>query len=405
MIHILDYKSCTFDYNPEILLQYVDVTRIFQKFVSKTDYVKNKLKKDGKVFYTKIEDHTKMTLESFCNYLDNNHVEILVCNIEIFEECYIKPNFFFNKISQKYPNIKFIVSSDETFFNYTQKEYNHKNVFYITNGIINPYSFLSDLNTIPNFTSYYILNNYLQEDYNNFIRRLFHTTFSLVRNKKYNFYNGVHKPHRLKCYELIKNNELLEEGYFSYADFALLTEDNDYKKTFIGFLDFETEEEYDEYLKKFKIPFLYDSTDSDPNIFVPFLIPPQTSLQSYISITTETFFNEGEYSKNLVFSEKSFKSFYGFNIPLIIGQTTSLKYLKDLGFDLFEDLFDITHVSTKKEIFEQVDKNFKKIKNMSKAELHEFYNNNIDRINSNFELLTDRLKERDIENLNNFLNE
>jgi len=386
------------------MLQYVDLPRIFQKFISESDFIKNQLKEDGGVVYKRIEDSNKLDVKSFCEYLDTNKdINVLVCNIDIFKECYTIPNSYFSHISKKYPYIKFIVSSDETFFNYTKKEYNHQNVFYIINGIINPYSFSKDLNYITNLTSYYILNNYLQEDYNNFIKRLFYTTFNLVKDKKYNFYNGVHKPHRLKSYELIKKNNLLDEGYFSYADFAYLSKNNEYNQEFIDFLELKTEKEYKNYLSNFEIPLLYDSEESDPNVFIPFLTPPQTSLQSYISITTETFFNEGEFAKNLVFSEKSFKPFYGFNIPLIIGQPTSLKYLKDLGFDLFEDFFDLEPVYSKSEIFKQFDKNLKKIKQMSKSDIHKFYINNINRITTNFDLLTERLKEKDIENLNNFL--
>jgi hypothetical protein len=204
----------------------------------------------------------------------------------------------------------------------------------------------------------------------------------------------------LKSYELVKNNNLLNEGYFSYADFAFLSKNNDEIAHFMDFLDIKTEEEYNQYLSNFEIPVLYDTLDSDPNIFVAFAIPPQTSFQSYISITTETFFENN--SKDLVFSEKSFKPFYGFNIPLIIGQTTGLKYLKDLGFDLFEDLFEITPTYSKTEIFEQFDKNLEKIKKISKLELHTFYEKNLNRIYHNFEILTNRLKERDLENLNNF---
>lgn len=404
MIHILDNKTATFDYNPEILLQYVDLPRIFQKFISETDYIKSKLEKDGSVFYQQVSDDKKFTLESFYQYLDSNkNTEILFCNIDIFEDCYFTPNVFFNKISKKYSDIKFIVSCDETYFKYTRQEYKHENVFYIINGISNPYSFVDNLDEISNLTSYYILNDYLQENYNNFIKSLFYSSHTLVRDKKYNFYNGVHKPHRLKCYELIKKHYLIDDGYFSYADFASLSKDSEYDNEFMEFLEIKSKEEYEKYLSNFEIPLLYDTEKSDPNVFVAFANPPQTSLQSYISITTETFFSDEQVGKDLIFSEKSFKPFFGFNIPLIIGQPTGLRYLKDLGFDLFEDLFDVKPVYNKNQIFEQLDKNLEKIKKMSKLEIHRFYMNNLDRISHNFELLTERLKEKDIENLNNFL--
>ena len=404
MIHILDYKTCTFDFNLSIFLQYVDLPRIFQKFISETDYVKSKLEKDGEIIYEKISDGNRLSLNDFYNYIElNKGIEILFCNIDIFEDCYSNPNYFFSKISKKYPNIKFIVLSDETFFNYTNVEYEHKNVFYILNGIINPYSFVENIDYIQNLTSYYIINDYLQENYVKLLDSLFYMSTSLVRDKKYNFYNGVHKPHRLKCYELVKKNDLVKEGYFSYSDFAYMSKTDENIHEFLEFFDFTTFDEYKKYLSTFEIPFYYDTMESDPNIFVPFSTPPQTSLQSYISITTETHFQDSKYSNNLMFSEKSFKPFYGFNIPLIIGQPTGLKYLKDLGFDLFEDFFDVTPVYTRNEIFEQLDKNLEKIKNMSKMEIHDFYQNNIHRLRHNFDLLTNRLKEKDLENLNNFL--
>jgi hypothetical protein len=405
MIHILDYKSATFDFNPQILLQYVDLPRIFQKFISETDYIKSKLEKDGGVFYQQVSDDKLFTLNNFYEYVDSNkNIEILFCNIDIFKDCHIWPNSFFPKISKKYPNIKFIVSSDETFFNYTRSEYSHKNVFYITNGLSNPYSFVDNVDNITNLASYYILNDYLQEDYVKFIEMLFHTSNGIVRNKKYNFYNGVHKPHRIKSYELIKKHNLLDEGYFSYADFAYMSKESEHNQEFMDFLGIKTEDEYKKYISQFEIPLLYDTEDSDPNIFVAFATPPQTSFQSYFSITTETHFQESSDLKEVNFSEKSFKPFYGFNIPLIIGQSIGLQYLRDLGFDLFEDFFDLRPVHNKEQTFEQLDKNLEKIKKMSKLDIHKFYTKNIDRVYNNFSLLTNRLKERDIENLNNFLN-
>jgi hypothetical protein len=148
---------------------------------------------------------------------------------------------------------------------------------------------------------------------------------------------------------------------------------------------------------------LCDTTDVNPNVFVAFAIPPQYSLQSYVSITTETYFFQNELSKNAVFSEKSLKAFYGFNIPLILGQPASIRYLKDLGFDMFEDLFDLTPKFKKNEIFEQFEKNLKVINSMTKDELHKYYVNNLNRVHSNFQILTNRMEEYDLYNLNNFL--
>lgn len=401
MIHILNYTNAFFDYNPEVLLQYVDIRRIFDKFISETEFIKNKLNNDNFVFYNRLENDKRIDYKTFSEYINTNNPSILVFNIDIFDTCYSQPNYELNILYKTYPNVKFVVISDETFFRYTELEYNQSNVFYIVNGITNPYSFENHFRNCHNLTNYYIVNLYLQEYYVTFIQRLYNMSKDMVKDKKYNFYNGVHKPHRLKCYEIIKNNNLLNEGYFSYADFALLSKNDDENEKFMKFLDIDNVDEYKKYLSNFEIPLLYDTKESDPNVFVAFTNPPQTSLQSYISITTETFF-QTEDDRDLVFSEKSFKPFYGFNIPLVIGQPMGLRYLKDLGFDLFEDFFDITPKYKKEEIFEQFEKNVKRIKSMSKMEIHNFYQNNIDRIEYNFELLVKILKERDGENLNNF---
>ena len=403
MIHILDYKSCTFDYNPEVLLQYVDLPRMFQKFISESDYIQEQMYNDGSVIYKQIDDSSRFNVSTFCNYLDENKdITVLICNIDIFKDCYIIPNSYFSHICKKYSHIKFIVSSDETFMKYGKDEYSHKNVFYIANSILNPYSFVKNTNTLNNFASYYIINDYLQEDYVNFLEKLYYTSNDVVRDKKYNFYNGVHKPHRLKCYELIKKYDLLNEGYFSYADFAYQSKNKELDHEFMQFFGFKKREEYIKYLSTFEIPLHYDTRESDPNVFVAFANPPQTSLQSYISITTETTFQVGARTGDMVLSEKAFKSFYGFNIPLIIGTPIGIQYLKDLGFDLFEDLFDINPPQTQKDVFNQLEKNLQTIKSMNKLELHDYYINNMDRLNSNFELLTKILRERDLENLNNF---
>ena len=404
MIHILEYKTCYFDRNPNILLQYVNMEIIFERLLSKTkvigelistkNYIHIEIERNGKLF----------NKDTISDYIEQNpNISILFFNIDIFEDCTLFENKYADYLSEKYPNIKFIVLTDETFMQYTHKCFKNKNVFYIINSLQNPYEFIPTVSSMERVANYYIINTYLQENYNKFLNSLFHQTHNLVREKKYNFFNGIHKPHRLKCYEIIKKNNMLSDGYFSYVDFAYFKNDESQYQQFMDFLEIESTESYLDYLNGFEIPYLCDTIDVNPNVFVAFAIPPQYSLQSYVSITTETYFFENKNAKNVNFSEKSLKAFYGFNIPLILGQPTSIRYLKDLGFDMFEDLFDLTPKYTRKEIFEQFDNNVKIIKNMSKDDLHEYYVNNLNRIHHNYETLTKRMVEYDLYNLNNFL--
>jgi hypothetical protein len=378
---------------------------IFERLLTKTNLIGNLVDSKNYIHKEIFDGETLFNKNSIAEYIESNStLSILFFNADIFENSIMTANECIDYVSNKYPNIKFIVLTQETFLTYTHRSFKNKNVFYIINSLDNPYEIVATASSIERVANYYIINTYLQENYNKFINSLFHQTNDLVRTKKYNFFNGIHKPHRLKCYQIIKDNNMLEDGYFSYVDFAYFKNDEEQYQQFMEFLEFKSTQSYLDYLNEFEIPYLCDTTEVNPNVFVAFAIPPQYSLQSYISITTETYFFENYNAKNVNFSEKSLKAFYGFNIPLILGQPTSIRYLKDLGFDMFEDLFDVTPKYTRNEIFEQFDSNVKIIKNMTRMELHNYYVSNLNRIHHNFEILTKRMAEYDLHNLNNFLN-
>jgi hypothetical protein len=380
---------------PIILERLLVKTDLIGKLVDSKNYIHKEIF-DGESLFDK---------NSIVDYIESNpSLSILFFNADIFENSIVTANECIDYISNKYPKLKFIVLTQETFLTYNEQSFKNKNVFYIINSLSNPYETIATISSMERVANYYIMNTYLQQNYNGFLNSLFHQTRDLVRTKKYNFFNGIHKPHRLKCYQIIKDNNMLDDGYFSYVDFAYFKNDEEQYQQFMEFLGFESTESYLDYLNRFEIPYLCDTTEVNPNVFVAFAIPPQYSLQSYVSITTETYFFENQNAKNVNFSEKSLKAFYGFNIPLILGQPTSIRYLKDLGFDMFEDLFDLTPKYTRKEIFEQFDNNVKIIKNMTKMELHDYYVNNLNRIHHNYETLTKRMVEYDLYNLNNFLN-
>ena len=404
MIHILEYKNCWFDRNSDILIQYVNMPIIFERLLEKTNVIGDLISNKNYIHKEIFEGDELFDRDTLSDYIEaNSDISILFCNADIFKNSIVTATDCINYISKKYPNIRFIVLTQETFLTYTKQSFDNKNVFYIINSLSNPYEYVATISKMERVSNYYVMNTYLQNNYNTFLNSLFHQTRDLVRTKKYNFFNGIHKPHRLKCYEIIKNNNMLDDGYFSYVDFAYFKNDEEQYQEFMEFLGFHSTESYLEYLNGFEIPYLCDTTEVNPNVFVAFAIPPQYSLQSYVSITTETYFFENENARNVNFSEKSLKSFYGFNIPLILGQPTSIRYLKDLGFDMFEDLFDLTPKYKRNEIFEQFDNNVKVINSMSKMELHDYYVNNLHRIHNNFETLTKRMVEYDLYNLNSFL--
>ena len=391
MIHLLEKKLTGYNPNDGSLLHYVELNTLIREIISKN----NKIKFDD-ILYKNIENDNYLEYSDLDLYIKKNTVDILILNLEIIKNFQNNSIFTIYKLTQKYPNIKFIVSSFETYPTLDVGNLSSPKVFYIINGFNNSPQF-DNLNIV----NYYKMNLYFQNDYNLFFHKLFYYISKMRRDKKYNFFNGVHKPHRIKCYEILKKNELLDDGFFSYLDFANFVNDDSQYDTFINFLELKDGTEYTNYISNFKIPYLCDTYEVSQNIFVPFTLPPQYSFQSYVSITTETNFIE---DTSIILSEKSFKAFHSFNIPLIFGIPMVNQYLSNMGFDMFEDLFDVSPKFTKKEMYQQFENNIKVIKDMSIEKLHQFYVDNLHRIEHNFVNLIKLQKNKDFNKINDFIN-
>jgi hypothetical protein len=403
MIHILESKALGHygDGDTGKLLSYVGIGSIMKTILH--NYVDNEksyqFSKDN-IIILRLNRYPNFDYNIIEQYVKNNNVKILFLNLEIFENYEIYGISIINKLADNHPDLKIIISSYESFPSLNIQNDIRDNVFYILSSYDNIVD--DNLNFVKpsNVMNYYLANLYLQFRYNHFISDLFKMVCKMKRDKKYNFYNGIHKPHRLKCYEIIKNHDLINEGFFSYLDYSNFINDTNRYNEFVNFLNFKNNNEYLEYLKNFEIPYTCDSYEISPNTFVPFTLPPQIAFQSYISITTETGFIE---DSDVHLSEKSFKAFQSFNIPLIFGIPLVNQYLKELGFDMFDDLFDNEPKFTKDEMFEQFEKNIKVIKNMTLKELHDFYISNLDRIVHNFNNLNHVRKDVDFNNLIDFM--
>jgi hypothetical protein len=387
MIYILTRK--TWPFNPD----WSDKRNLFQ-YINLEYFIKNFLFPDTptKVHILNKDDgaFSNETIERVLQ--ENTEIKIFAFDLDCFEADNKNALLSYDEyLCNKYPNVFFIFfyhELDLTFIlNNSAKKLS--NVIYVLNSF-NTNEF-DNLNT--KVFPYYLINSYLQKNYD-MMFDLYKQNYQLRKYKKYNFLNGVHKPHRYAAYQLIKKHNLLEEGFFSYLDYTNFTKQESYLQQTAQFLNMSLDE-FKNDLSTTEIPYLLETFEShdQPGIFAtPFLIPPIYSWQSYISITSETNYIE---SSNIVsLSEKSFKAFAGFNIPLLYGQPSITDYLKNLGFDMFDDLFDNTTVNNKAHTFEKLDRNLQVIKNMSLEELHKFYVNNFDRIQHNFKLMTEHIKEK-----------
>lgn len=393
MIYVLEKKTWHFDSswsNHKDPFQYIDLEYFIKEF----------LFKDQPLTHHLLEQDEKVPVATIDKILsENSDIKVFACNLECFQNT--KQLLMYDEfISKKYPNVFFIFFYHEldVILDNNIPTNGQANVIYIVNSfaINNPHH-------VSRVFPYYLVNSYLQKNYG-IMMSLYTPNANLRKFKKYNFLNGVHKPHRFMAYDLIKKNDLLDDGFFSYLDYPHHLQDYDYKKQTSDWLGIGLEE-FEDYLTNFKIPYLLETYEpvDQPGIFpTPFINPQIYSWQSYVSITSETY---SIINSDIVsLSEKSFKAFAGFNIPLIYGQTHLYDYLRDFGFDMFDDFFDNSKVLTKEEMITQLDNNLKKLKNISMKELHEFYVKSSDRIFHNFETLTNRMKDRHYEEIHKHVN-
>jgi hypothetical protein len=88
-------------------------------------------------------------------------------------------------------------------------------------------------------------------------------------------------------------------------------------------------------------------------------------------------------------SEKIFKPYLSWQIPIFFGVAGLYRTLKKLGFDVFEDLFDMSFDSELDNMkrFELQYKNVEKIAKMDRNSVHQVYRTRLHRIENNFKNL------------------
>jgi hypothetical protein len=111
----------------------------------------------------------------------------------------------------------------------------------------------------------------------------------------------------------------------------------------------------------------------------------QSYEESYINIVTETYFNE----KDIHITEKSFKPFYLYQLPIFLANKNHITTLKkEYGLDTFDDLIDHSY-DTEENNLKRMYMVYNEIKRLSKIKgmIKEYYSDNIDRIKKNREII------------------
>jgi hypothetical protein len=276
-------------------------------------------------------------------------------NIDSFEELVKK----IDSIAEKY-QCKFFIVDDDNQHDFIDL----KNITYFSNR----FNIITDKHNFNYFRYRAPLQYYWNEF--NFITNQFIKNY---RQKKINMIVGVDKIERIKTFKYVYDIGLNNDSWLGYSSFVRSYNDSDIDEELLQF-------------RNKTIPIILDATEEtihqgDINVEMP---PLPITMTSYVSCILETaILLDGQ----IHLSEKSWNPFISKNIPLILGSAYINQYLKQLGFWLADDLFDLTPQLTRDSILEQYKKNLDIINKMSIDDLHEYYNKNKDNINSNFKLL------------------
>ena len=264
-----------------------------------------------------------------------------------------------NYLSEKY-QCKFFIIDDDNKLDFIDT----KSLTYFSNR----FNVVTDTNNFNYFRYRAPLQYYWNEF--DFVTNRFIKNF---RQKKMNIIAGVDKIERIKIFKYVYDIGLNNDSWLGYSSFSRSYTDSDVDKELLEF-------------RNKTIPIILDSTQEmthqgDINVEMP---PLPITMTSYVSCILETAIL---LDNQVHLSEKSWNPFISKNIPLILGSTYINKYLKHLGFWLADDLFDLTPQLTLDSILQQYKNNLDIINKMSIDDLHNYYIQNKDKINSNFKLL------------------
>ena len=236
------------------------------------------------------------------------------------------------------------------------------------------------------------------------------------------------KPHRLSLiYKLLKKGYMNEINYSYVPEFFPnnVTMLGDMKMVYsLVLTEEEVEEQFEEIKEIYQIIKIDDiekeyNVIGEGNIFKNshiqnprlFMVPeiPISFHESYLNIVTESCFESNtKYKKIIHPSEKSFRPYMYYQIPLFVATYNHVKYLRETyNFDMFDDLINHSYdeeFDDKKRLSLIIDEIGRLIENKDKV--IQFYKNNLSRIKKNKELflkVSQELREKDVLFLKKFI--
>jgi hypothetical protein len=232
---------------------------------------------------------------------------------------------------------------------------------------------------------------------------------NLLMDKKFIFLCHNREPHhhRILFLSHLKHLKLLEDNIINWSLIFRHTGENTTVDSvsltrFKDYIDVNNKELVSDFakLRKSKKICYYENdmniinANNDKYNFDMVGYVTETSFQNaYINIVTETHFIFGE---GIHITEKSFKPFYYFQLPIFLALHNHVKTLKDeYGFYLFDDLINHSYDDEKDDAkrFHMVVNEIKRLSNM-REEISLYYKNNIDKLIHNHNIIKNNQAEQ-----------
>jgi hypothetical protein len=211
---------------------------------------------------------------------------------------------------------------------------------------------------------------------------------NMLRYKHFQFTNGVFKEHRTLLYGYLKKDGYLDKCFSSYVAYNLGNKIPTYDEHFESLKPNRlTNDDYNELIND--LPLILDC-DWSGNVDQDSTVIPYSS-NSYFHLVGCTNFKgyNGERFNDTYTSEKIFKPYLSWQIPIFFGEAGLYKSLDKLGFDTFSDTFDLSFDNEPNDLkrFELQYQNVLKIAKLSRREVHSMYRDRFERIENNFKQL------------------
>ena len=212
----------------------------------------------------------------------------------------------------------------------------------------------------------------------------------IPKYKKFNFIANDMSPQWVFIYILMKKNGILKDTYYTNPRLWVegeITEHNhmyNFDESLVNHFGMDilntiSKEEFYKVINNLQHDSLQFKWNDSLKSISPF------NFNSYVSIIPP---DSGDYNNYPFAADSIFRPFLCKNIPLFIGSYHTQEVVKNYGFDLFEDIFELPDRTC--EGLDRVNnmyENIQRINNKTHEELFELYTSLSSRLDKNFKLL------------------